>query len=59
MHKDVLRALDYSDLAEIALVLFCFAFALMTYATIRLSRAASDRFASIPLSDHVEDPRDE
>lgn len=59
MLKDVIRAINYSDCAEIALGLFCFAFALMCYATLRLSRRSSERFASIPLSDHVEDPRDE
>lgn len=58
MLKDVIRAIDYSDCAEIALALFCVAFALMTYATLRLSKRASNRFASIPLSDTPEDPRD-
>ncbi|MEM9826431.1 MAG: hypothetical protein AAF958_07565 [Planctomycetota bacterium] len=58
MLKDVIRAIDYSDCAEIALALFCVAFALMTYATMRLSRRATHRFASIPLSDTPEDPRD-
>ncbi len=37
-----------------ALALFCVAFALMLFATLRLSRNATDRFASIPLSDQVE-----
>ena len=59
MLKDVIRSIDYSDCAEIALALFCFAFALVTFATFRLSRKATDRFATIPLSDQVEDPRDE
>ena len=59
MLKDVIRAIDYSDCAEIALVLFLFAFALMLFSTFRLSRSATDKFASIPLSDKVEDPRDE
>jgi hypothetical protein len=59
MLKDVLRSIDYSDCAEIALGLFCVAFALMLYATLRLSRNATDRFAAIPLSDSVETPRDE
>ena len=59
MLKDVIRAIDYSDCAEIALAMFCVAFALMAYATMRLSRKSTDRFASIPLSDSVEDPRDE
>lgn len=59
MLNDVIRAIDYSDCAEAALLLFVFAFGLMLMATFRLSPAASERFASIPLSDNVEDPRDE
>lgn len=63
MLQDVIRAIDYSDCAEVALALFCFAFALMGYATMRLSRGATDRFASIPLTDAVvtgdEGARDE
>ncbi len=59
MLTDVIRAIDYSDCAEAALVLFVFAFGLMLMATFRLSAAATERFASIPLSDQVEDPRDE
>ncbi|EMI18054.1 hypothetical protein RMSM_05009 [Rhodopirellula maiorica SM1] len=54
----MIRAIDYSDCAEIALALFCFAFGLMFFATMRLSRNATDRFAAIPLSDNVETPRD-
>ena len=59
MLKDLIRAIDYSDCAEIALVLFVIAFALVLMTTLRLSRSASEKFASIPLSDKVEDPRDE
>jgi len=57
MLSDLLRAIDYSDCAEVALVLFCVAFALMSYATLRLTRQATDKFASIPLSDKIQDPR--
>jgi len=57
MLNDVIRAIDYSDCAEAALVLFCFAFALMLYSTMRLTKRAVDTFASIPLSDQVQDPR--
>jgi hypothetical protein len=57
MLRDVIQAIDYSATAEMALGLFCFAFGLMCFATFRLSREATDRFASIPLSDKVEDPR--
>lgn len=59
MLRDVIRAIDYSDCAEVALLLFCVAFSLMTYAVIRLKPSTSERYASIPLSDNVEDPRDE
>jgi cytochrome c oxidase cbb3-type subunit 4 len=59
MIKDLLTSLDYSDCAELALALFVGAFAVIIYGTMRLSREASHRFASIPLSDQVEDPRSE
>lgn len=58
MIKDIVNALDYSDCAEAALLLFVAAFALVFYGTLRLSRQASERFASIPLSDEVKDPFD-
>ena len=58
MLRDVIQAIDYSMTAEVALGLFVAAFGLMCYATFRLSRSATDRFASIPLNDNkVEDPR--
>jgi cytochrome c oxidase cbb3-type subunit IV len=59
MLMDVIRAIDYSDCAEAALLLFVFAFGLLLMATYRLSPEATERFASIPLSDNVEDPRDD
>ncbi|TVP97979.1 MAG: hypothetical protein EA381_13390 [Planctomycetaceae bacterium] len=59
MLRDVLTSLDYSRSAEIALGLFLLAFALLVYGTLRLSRRTTDRYASIPLSDRVEDPRDD
>lgn len=57
MIKDLVCALDYSACAEWALALFVVAFATITYGALKLSQGASDRFASIPLSDDVEDPR--
>jgi cytochrome c oxidase cbb3-type subunit 4 len=57
MLKDVIRAIDYSDCAEVALALFVLAFSMVLLSTLRLSRSATDKFASIPLSDSVEDPR--
>jgi hypothetical protein len=59
MLKDVIRAIDYSDCAEVALALFVLAFGMVLLSTLRLSRSATDKFASIPLSDSVKDPRDE
>jgi hypothetical protein len=57
MIKDLVSALDYSACAEAALIIFVFAFGIMTFSALRLSRKASDKFAAIPLSDNVEDPR--
>jgi cytochrome c oxidase cbb3-type subunit IV len=57
MIKDLVSALDYSDCAEAALILFVLSFGIMLYGCLRLSSQASERFASIPLSDEVEDPR--
>lgn len=59
MIQDVLSAIDYSFCAEVALGLFCVAFAMMVYAVARLKPSSSERYASIPLSDQVQDPRDE
>lgn len=58
MVKDIINALDYSDCAEAALLLFVAAFGLVSYGALRLSRQATERFASIPLSDEVKDPFD-
>ena len=59
MIKDLVSALDYSICAEIALALFVVTFGFIFYGALRLSRNASARFAAIPLTDHVEDPRHE
>ena len=59
MIKDIISSLDYSMFAEAALALFVGTFLIIFYGTLRLSREATDRFASIPLSDRVEDPRHE
>jgi hypothetical protein len=59
MIKDLVSALDYSDCAEAALILFVLSFGIMLFGALRLSKNASERFASIPLSDEVEDPRHE
>ncbi len=59
MLKDVIQAIDYTFCAEVALGLFCFAFALVSFSVLKLKPSSSERYASIPLSDHVEDPRHE
>ena len=58
MIQDLVSALDYSDCAEAALLIFVAAFVLIFYGALRLSREATERFASIPLSDEVKDPFD-
>lgn len=58
MIKDLVSALDYSECAISALVLFVGSFAVVLFGALRLSRQATNRFASIPLTDSVEDPRD-
>lgn len=58
MIKDIVSSLDYSNLAQAALILFVVTFGMILYGAFRLSRTAADRFASIPLSDDVKDPRD-
>ncbi len=57
MIKDLVSAIDYSECAVAALILFVLSFGIMLYGCLRLSPKASERFASIPLSDEVEDPR--
>ncbi|MCP4942765.1 MAG: hypothetical protein GY924_12390 [Planctomycetaceae bacterium] len=59
MLRDLVSALDYAVCAESALALFVGTFLMIFYGTLRLSPSAAERFANIPLSDQVEDPRDE
>jgi hypothetical protein len=59
MLRDVIESINYSLFAELALGLFVLSFGLLCFAVCKLSRSSSERFASIPLSDFVEDPRDE
>ncbi|MEL6106787.1 MAG: hypothetical protein AAFU85_12140 [Planctomycetota bacterium] len=56
MIRDLVCKLDYSIVAEVALTLFTATFLIIFYGAIRLSRSATDRFASIPLNDDVRDP---
>lgn len=57
MVRDLVSSLDYSDFAEFALALFVIAFVFIVFGALRLSKNAAERFASIPISDKVEDPR--
>jgi cbb3-type cytochrome oxidase subunit 3 len=56
MLKDVVSKLDYSNFDELALVLFALSFLAIVWGAFRLSKAATDRFSAIPLSDAVQDP---
>ncbi|QDT60849.1 hypothetical protein SV7mr_33760 [Stieleria bergensis] len=57
MLKEVVSFLNYSACAELALLFFVCTFLFIMFGAMRLSKGASERFASIPLSDDVEDPR--
>ncbi|KAA1258911.1 hypothetical protein LF1_14350 [Rubripirellula obstinata] len=57
MIRDLVCSIDYSICAEMALGLFVVAFAGILFGSLRLSKGAADKFASIPLHDTVEDPR--
>ena len=59
MVRDLVSALDYAFCAESALTLFVATFLWIFYGTLRLSRSSSERFANIPLSDNIEDPRND
>ena len=57
MFKDIVRALDYSDCAEVALVLFLASFAVILLSVFGLRHQSAHKFASIPLKDEIQDPR--
>ena len=57
MLKSVIRSLDYSTYAEIALVLFVGCFVVAGLTLLLISRKSTERFAAIPLDDEVKDPR--
>lgn len=57
--NDLLQIIDHRAGAELTLAVIGFALALVSYGVIRLKPSSCDRYASIPLSDHVEDPRSE
>lgn len=57
MFKDVLRAMDFTVLSQIALVLFFLVFVAVVIRTWRRSDKEMDRQAQIPLSDQPIEPR--
>lgn len=59
MIRDLVSFLDYSFCAEVALALFVGTFAMIFFGAFRLSKNATEKFAAIPLSDQIEDPRSE
>jgi hypothetical protein len=59
MVREVVSFLDYSLCAEVALALFVGTFFIIFFGALRLSRNATEKYAAIPLSDRVEDPRSE
>ena len=59
MIKDLVSSIDYSSCAEAALALFVGTFVLIFFGAFRLSNRATEKYAAIPLSDQVEDPRSE
>jgi len=59
MIKDLVSYLDYSACAEVALTLFVGTFMLIFFGAFRLSPRTTEKYAAIPLSDQIEDPRSE
>lgn len=59
MIRDLVSFLDYSFCAEVALALFVGTFVMIFFGAFRLSKDATEKFAAIPLSDQIEDPRSE
>ncbi len=57
MIKDVVSRLDYSTFDEIAVVMFALSFLAIIWGAFRLRPDAIEKFSSIPIHDHVVDPR--
>lgn len=57
MFKDVLQAMDFTLLSQIALVLFFVVFVAVVIRTVLRPRQEMDRQAQIPLSDMPIEPR--
>ncbi len=59
MFRDITNFMDYGIAQASSSVLFALAFILLMYGLLRLSHRTMDRYASIPLSDHLEASRDD
>ena len=57
MFKEVLQAMDFTVLAQIALVIFFGVFVAVTIRTWTRSKGEMDRQSQIPLSDEPIEPR--
>lgn len=57
--EPLLEAITAGHCAVAALLLACVAFVLLCWGALRLERCSIERIAAIPLSDRVEEPRDE
>ena len=57
MFKDVLRAMDFTLLTELALVMFFLCFVAVVIRTWRRPKDEIDRQGRIPLSDEPVEPR--
>lgn len=57
MFKDVLRAMDFTVLSQIALVLFCCVFVAVVIRTWTRPKKEMDKQSQIPLSDEPVEPR--
>lgn len=58
MFKDVLRAMDFTILTQIALVIFFAVFVAVTIRTWRRPKQEMDKQSQIPLSDEPVEPRE-
>ena len=58
MFKDVLRAMDFTTLSQIALVLFFLVFLAIVVRVVTRPKQEIDRQSQIPLSDDPVEPRE-
>ncbi len=59
MIKDVMSRLDYSTFDQIGVVIFAASFIAIVWGAFKLRPDAVEKFSSIPIHDHVVDPRKE